>query len=90
MDLILGGELFDEIVARQSYTEADASRCMKEVLAALTHCHKKGIIHRDLKPENILLSDKTESATIKLADFGLAVEVYIYKYYVDFCLSTIE
>lgn len=27
---------------------------------------------RDIKPENILLSDNTEGATLKLADFGLS------------------
>lgn len=29
-------------------------------------------VHRDIKPENILLSDNTEGATLKLADFGLS------------------
>lgn len=28
-------------------------------------------MHRDIKPENFLLTDKTESAVIKAADFGL-------------------
>ena len=27
---------------------------------------------RDLKPENLLYSDRTDAATIKIADFGLA------------------
>ena len=31
-----------------------------------------GIVHRDLKPENILMSDNTETAEIKIVDFGLA------------------
>ena len=30
------------------------------------------VVHRDLKPENILYSDPSESATIRVADFGLA------------------
>jgi calcium/calmodulin-dependent protein kinase (CaM kinase) II len=29
----------------------------------------------DLKPENLLLESKTVGASIKLADFGLAVEI---------------
>lgn len=29
-------------------------------------------LRRDIKPENILLSDNTEGATLKLADFGLS------------------
>ena len=28
-------------------------------------------MHRDIKPENFLLTDKTEAAVIKAADFGL-------------------
>lgn len=28
-------------------------------------------MHRDIKPENFLLTDKTETAVIKAADFGL-------------------
>jgi serine/threonine protein kinase len=29
-------------------------------------------MHRDLKLQNILLTEKSENATLKLADFGLA------------------
>jgi len=75
MDLVTGGELFEEIVARQHYSEIDASTCMAQILMALDHCHERGIIHRDLKPENLLLSSRDKNAIIKLADFGLAVEV---------------
>lgn len=32
-----------------------------------------GIMHRDIKPENFLLSDPSEEATLKAADFGLSV-----------------
>ena len=32
---------------------------MKDILSAVTYCHKYGVIHRDLKPENILYQDKT-------------------------------
>ena len=32
-------------------------------------------MHRDLKPENLLLASKQKGAAVKLADFGLAIEV---------------
>ena len=67
--------MFEEIVARQHYSEIDASSCMAQILMALDHCHERGIIHRDLKPENLFLSSRDKNAIIKLADFGLAVEV---------------
>ncbi|XP_046697428.1 calcium/calmodulin-dependent protein kinase (CaM kinase) II beta 1 isoform X23 [Silurus meridionalis] len=34
-----------------------------------------GVVHRDLKPENLLLASKCKNAAVKLADFGLAIEV---------------
>ena len=33
------------------------------------------VVHRDLKPENLLLASKQKGAAVKLADFGLAIEV---------------
>lgn len=74
-DLVTGGELFEEIVAREYYSEADASHCIQQVLHSIQHCHEHNIVHRDLKPENLLLSSKEKTAHCKLADFGLAIEV---------------
>ncbi|XP_048875403.1 calcium/calmodulin-dependent protein kinase type II subunit beta isoform X37 [Brienomyrus brachyistius] len=74
-DLVTGGELFEDIVAREYYSEADASHCIQQILEAVLHCHQMGVVHRDLKPENLLLASKCKNAAVKLADFGLAIEV---------------
>ncbi|XP_074495024.1 calcium/calmodulin-dependent protein kinase (CaM kinase) II beta 1 isoform X36 [Sebastes fasciatus] len=74
-DLVTGGELFEDIVAREYYSEADASHCIQQILEAVLHCHQSGVVHRDLKPENLLLASKCKNAAVKLADFGLAIEV---------------
>uniref|UniRef100_A0A3B3T633 calcium/calmodulin-dependent protein kinase n=1 Tax=Paramormyrops kingsleyae TaxID=1676925 RepID=A0A3B3T633_9TELE len=74
-DLVTGGELFEDIVAREYYSEADASHCIQQILEAVLHCHQMGVVHRDLKPENLLLASKLKGAAVKLADFGLAIEV---------------
>ncbi|XP_029636755.1 calcium/calmodulin-dependent protein kinase type II delta chain isoform X34 [Octopus sinensis] len=74
-DLVTGGELFEDIVAREFYSEADASHCMQQILESVNYCHHHGIVHRDLKPENLLLASKAKGAAVKLADFGLAIEV---------------
>jgi calcium/calmodulin-dependent protein kinase (CaM kinase) II len=74
-DLVTGGELFEDIVAREFYSEADASHCIQQILESVNHCHTNGIVHRDLKPENLLLASKMKGAAVKLADFGLAIEV---------------
>jgi len=78
MELVTGGELFDEIVSRGSFTEKDSARVMGTLCSALSYLHSKQVVHRDLKPENILLACKKEEAPpgtepeIKVADFGLA------------------
>lgn len=44
-----GGELFDRIVEKGSYTEKDASYLIRQVLEAVDFMHEQGIVHRDLK-----------------------------------------
>jgi len=57
MDLLKGGELFDEIVKRSKFGESDAAEIMTQVFSSINYLHKKGFIHRDLKPENICLDN---------------------------------
>ena len=46
---VTGGELFDRIVEKGSYTEKDASGLMRQVLEAVDYMHEQGVVHRDLK-----------------------------------------
>lgn len=46
---VTGGELFEDIVAREYYSEADASHCIQQILESVEHCHKNNVVHRDLK-----------------------------------------
>lgn len=74
-----GADLCLEIVNRVHagfvYSEAVASHYLRQVLEAVSFCHENEIVHRDLKPHNILLASKENSAPIKIADFGVAVEI---------------
>jgi calcium-dependent protein kinase len=67
-----GGELFDAISKKGSFSENEAARIMKQVLSAICYSHQNNIVHRDLKPENILLDDKGSDLTIKIIDWGCA------------------
>ena len=69
------GELFYEIKNFAPFNEALTGWYMKQILSAVTYCHKLKIIHRDLKPENILIAKKNKNCfnTIKIIDFGTAI-----------------
>lgn len=52
---VTGGELFDRIVEKGSYTEKDASGLIRQVLEAVDYMHEQGVVHRDLKVRGLLL-----------------------------------
>ena len=72
LELLAGGELFDRIVEKESYSEKEAAETIRPLVDALRYCHQLGIIHRDLKPENLLYQSDEDSSIIKITDFGLA------------------
>lgn len=72
MELVTGGELFDRIVEKGSYTEKDASHLIRQVLEAVDYMHEQGVVHRDLKPENLLYYSPDEDSKIMISDFGLS------------------
>lgn len=72
LELMVGGELFERIVEKESYTEKEASDTIRPIVDAIRYCHSLGIIHRDLKPENLLYMTEEEGSNIKITDFGLA------------------
>jgi calcium/calmodulin-dependent protein kinase I len=72
MELLTGGELFDRIVKKGSYSEKEASDVIGTLLRALKYLHSQNIVHRDLKPENLLYTGPQKDADIKITDFGLA------------------
>lgn len=68
-----GGELFETILEKSSFSEQEAKELILPIVDAIKYCHSLGIVHRDIKPENLLFSSKDPSvAVIKVSDFGLA------------------
>ncbi|KAK3086349.1 hypothetical protein FSP39_017249 [Pinctada imbricata] len=72
MELATGGELFDRIIAKGSFTERDATRVLNMVLDGVKYLHGLGITHRDLKPENLLYYHPGHDSKIMITDFGLS------------------
>ncbi|KAJ8900878.1 hypothetical protein NDN08_000177 [Rhodosorus marinus] len=72
MELMRGGELFDQIADRGRFSEKDASMVMRSIVQAISFLHLHHIVHRDLKPENVLCKDSSWPLVVKLSDFGLA------------------
>jgi len=72
MELVTGGELFDRIVEKGSYSEKDAADLIKQVLSAVAYMHSQGVVHRDLKPENLLYYSPDADSKIMISDFGLS------------------
>eukprot|EP01102_Stenamoeba_stenopodia_P008949 TRINITY_DN2619_c0_g1_i1.p1 TRINITY_DN2619_c0_g1~~TRINITY_DN2619_c0_g1_i1.p1 ORF type:complete len:443 (+),score=130.49 TRINITY_DN2619_c0_g1_i1:195-1523(+) len=72
MELVTGGELFDKIVEKGSYTEKEAAVLVRKMVDAIGYLHEQGIAHRDLKPENLLLKSPKDITEVKIADFGLS------------------
>jgi calcium-dependent protein kinase len=71
MELMTGGELFDRLLAKNSFSEQATAHTARSMLLAIAYLHAHKICHRDLKPENFLYQD-VDSDNLKLIDFGLA------------------
>lgn len=69
MELVTGGELFEQVCTQRYYYEKDAAPLLCQVAQGLIYLHDRGIAHRDIKPENLLFKDG-DMKCLKIADFG--------------------
>ncbi|KAL8171834.1 hypothetical protein V2J09_023638 [Rumex salicifolius] len=76
MELCEGGELFDRIIKKGSYSEREAAKLMNTIVRFVESCHSLGVMHRDLKPENFLFKSTDDDSPLKVIDFGLSVFFY--------------
>ena len=78
LEYCAGGDLKRYIAAARKpdgtcLAEATAQRLMAQLVAGVRFLHSRNLVHRDLKPANLLLSSSDiATATLKIADFGLA------------------
>ncbi|UYV72615.1 DCLK1 [Cordylochernes scorpioides] len=88
MELVNGGDLLQAIATATKYSERDGSGMVSDLAQAMSYLHARHIVHRDIKPENLLseqvafqlsvshqvIEYKDGSKSLKLGDFGLAIE----------------
>jgi len=67
-----GGDVFDRLAKRVSYSEMDARFLSVILMKTMREMHKRKICHRDMKPENLLLRSPHDDTSILVADFGFA------------------
>jgi serine/threonine protein kinase len=53
MECLRGGELFDRILEKKRFSEAEARQVARGLLEALQYMHSQNIAFHDVKPENI-------------------------------------
>jgi len=72
MEMCTGGELYDALIKKDSYTENYAAHLFFQMVAAVHYVHSQKLAHRDLKLENFIFENKEEHSPLKLIDFGLS------------------
>ncbi len=72
MQYVDGESLSERLDKLGRLPEKEALRVVADSALGLAAAHEQGILHRDMKPSNVML---TRTGEVKVADFGLAVEV---------------
>lgn len=66
-----GGDMYDYIMRHNGgLDEKVAKRYFRQIVEAISYCHKLHVVHRDLKPENVVFFEKV--GLVKLTDFGFS------------------
>ncbi len=75
MECVKGGELVEVLSGIGTYTELESQSAFRQLVEALRVLQHHQIVHRDIKPENLLMTKPSISSQLKLADFGLAIQI---------------
>ncbi|XP_018325932.1 MAP/microtubule affinity-regulating kinase 3 isoform X2 [Agrilus planipennis] len=66
-----GGDLYDYIMRHESgLSEQLAKDYFRQIVRAISYCHRLHVVHRDLKPENVVFFENL--GVVKLTDFGFS------------------
>lgn len=67
--------LSDRVMSAPKWTTLELSNDYYQALLGVQHMHNRRIVHRDIKVQNFLYGGN-DGRTLKLADFGLSVEIH--------------
>ncbi|KAL1129312.1 hypothetical protein AAG570_013841 [Ranatra chinensis] len=71
LELADGGDLYDYIMRHdRGLSEPLARHYFRQIVRAISYCHRLHVVHRDLKPENVVFFER--SGVVKLTDFGFS------------------
>ncbi|XP_059468439.1 SNF-related serine/threonine-protein kinase [Neocloeon triangulifer] len=71
LELADGGDLYDYIMRYEDGLGEDKARnYFRQIVHAISYCHKLHVVHRDLKPENVVFFEQL--GMVKLTDFGFS------------------
>ena len=66
-----GGDMYDYIMKHdKGLDESNARKYFRQIVEAISYCHRLHVVHRDLKPENVVFFEKL--GIVKLTDFGFS------------------
>ena len=66
-----GGDMYEYIMKHEKgLEESNARTYFRQIVEAISYCHRLHVVHRDLKLENVVLFKKL--GIVKLTDFGFS------------------
>lgn len=71
-EFVSGHDLSQELTPGRTFTQAEVTILLQEILAILEFVHQQNVIHRDINPRNLL---RREDGKLILIDFGAVKQI---------------
>lgn len=57
------------------FSEMEIGMLLRQLMSVIAYIHSNSIVHRDIKPENVMLEERSHDISIKIIDFGTAIQL---------------